>query len=220
MKKIILSVMCCLLVIGFTSGCSNNKNNESSKYMKPITYIEDNNWNIVDLTTPDENGIIKSIEGRPFYLIAVENNEIVDAVILDDDYKVENNNNKYYKISVLEFYMNCESSLNYNGKDSKYNIKLLMSVSDPVKFFETSNIISTDTSNNLFGGYTSKDLFNNSLKGELENNLNEIIIEYLEENNLDFSPSIDLGNYISNSLDELLRNSTGIKIVDVNLNLI
>lgn len=219
MKKIILGVMCCLLVLGFTSGCSNVENNEISKYMKPITYIEDNKWNIVGLTTPDENGIVNSIEGRTLYLIAVNGNEIVYAAKLDNDYKVENNDNKYYKIS-KEFHMNCESSLNYNGKNSKYNISLSMSVSDPVKFFESSNIMSTDTSDNLFGGFTSKDLFNNSLKEELENNLNEIIVEYLEKNNLDFSPSLDLENYISDSLDELIRNSKGIEIVDVNLNLI
>lgn len=218
MKKLVLSLICGLLILNFTSGCSNKKNEETSKYAKSVTYIEDNNWNIVALTTPDENGIIKPNNNRPFYLIAVNNNEIVDAIILDSDYKATNNN-EYYKISMLEFYIHCESSLNYNGKDNKYDIELLMSISDPVKFFESSNIMSTDTSNNLFGGFTSKDLFNNSLKIELENNLNEIIVEYLEENNLDFNPSNDLANYIINSLNELLRPFKGIEIVNISLNL-
>lgn len=219
MKKIILGLICSILILGVATGCGNGEEGKTSKYMKPVTYVENNDFNIVGLTTPDENGIIKSIPNRPFYLIAVDNNEIVDAVLLDSDYKSQKNNQKYYKISMLEFYMNCDSSLNYNGKESQYNINLLMSVSDPVKFFESSNIMSTDTSNNLFNGFTVKDLFNNSLKKELENNLNEIIIEYLEENKLEFSPSLDLGNHITDSLDELIRPTKGIEIVDVNLNL-
>lgn len=219
MKKVILGLICGILILGVATGCGNKENNETSKYMKPISYIDDRNWNIVGTTTPNENGIIEAIDGRPFYLIGTKNDEIVEAVSLDNDYKIENKNNKYYKISMLEFYMNCDSSLSYNGKNSEYNINLLMSVADPVKFFESSNIASTDTSNNLFGGFTTKDLFNNSLKEKLENNLNEIIVDYLEENNLEFAPSLELGSHITDSLDELLRNSNGIEIVSANLNL-
>lgn len=219
MKKMFLMLICCFLILGFTVGCGNKTNNNVSENSKEVTYIDDDHWNIVDSVTPDDDGIIKSDNSRPFTLIVVDDEEIVDCVNLDKDYISTNNEYKYYKISLLEFYLNCESSINHKGKGNKYNIKLLISISDPIKFLEASNILKGDTTSNLFKGFTTKDLFENSLKNELESNLNGIIIEYLEKNKVEFSLSFELEEYISNYLDEIIRPTKGIKIEHINLNL-
>ncbi len=215
MKKILIGLMCSFLILGFTSGCD-SKSNNTSKGSNSITYIEDNSWNIVSETTSD-NGVIKASNSSPFVLIAVDNEEIVDYVNLEKDYTVTNSNYKFYKMSLSEFHVNVESSINYKNKDNNYEISLHLSIADPVKFFETANVLNTDTTNNLFGGFTAKDLFNNSLKDILEENLNDIIIEYLDTKNTEFMPNLELEDHISNSLDELIRSTKGIRVISVDL---
>ncbi len=207
MRKIVTGLLV-VAILFVVTGCGNKST---------VNFIKNDDWNLVNEVTPDENGVIQSYNQDGFGLIVVEDEEIKEYISLTSDYNTSNDDYKYYKISLYEFDLTCESSLSYKNNDYNYEIKILTSISEPITFFQSNNVIKTDTKDNIMKGFTKENLFANSLKDVLEQELNPLITKYLDENDMEFSSNEALANYVSYSLDEIVQNAIGLNIKSVEI---
>lgn len=193
-----------------------NNNDKQLKKLANGRTMEFNMFSSEKLFNKGEEYVLRNNSQLTGTVIYSKNGKYKKMIKIGDSYIVEDDTDSFYEFeSSGSIYLS--GKININGKNQKYYVNLRFEILDYDKLFNQINLNSAKR--NIFNGIGASQVYEQTFKNYLNNNINIIIKDYMNTNNksefISVEHSSNFSDYAINIINKDIETKYGIKIEEI-----